>query len=135
MHNSFEREELQAPLAEINMTPMVDVMLVLMVIFLVAAPMLSNAINLNLPNEEAAQIKDEEAVSLSIDQHGHYLFDDHVVSESELVNILQGIARNHKEKQIHLKADKSVNYGKVSHVLALMQKYGLTNIGFVTEPN
>jgi biopolymer transport protein ExbD len=134
MRNSFEREELQAPLAEINMTPMVDVMLVLMVIFLVSAPLLSNAINLNLPNENAAQVSNDKAKQISIDSAGRYFFDNHEVGEAELETILSGIGKNHHDEQIHLRADKNVNYGKVSHVLALAQKYGLTNIGFITEP-
>ncbi len=134
MQNKFEREELQAPLAEINMTPMVDVMLVLMVIFLVSAPLLSNAINLNLPNENAAQINDQKAKQISIDSAGRYFFDDQEVSQNELETIFEGLSKQHKNEQIHLHADKDVNYGKVSHILALAQRHGLTNIGFITEP-
>lgn len=135
MRSNFEREELQAPLAEINMTPMVDVMLVLMVIFLVSAPLLSNAINLNLPNENAAQVSNDKAKQISINSDGRYFFDNHEVSESELETILEGIGRLHHDEQIHLRADKNVNYGRVSHVLALAQKYGLNNVGFITEPH
>ncbi len=134
MRSPFDRDDLQAPLAEINMTPLVDVMLVLVVIFLVTAPMLTNAIQLNLPSESAAQISEEKATNISIDGSGKFYIDDQEVLEDELSTALQGIANNHQKRHIHLRADKDVNYGKVSHVLALAQKYGLNNIGFVTEP-
>ena len=134
MRNPFEREELQAPLVEINMTPLVDVMLVLVVIFLVTAPMLTNAISLNLPREKAAQVTSEKVTNISINSTGKYYLDDHEVSAEELEVILQGIAKSHQERPIHLRADKDVSYGQVSHVLAAAQRCGLTNIGFVTEP-
>ena len=134
MHSPLDREEFQAPLAEINMTPLVDVMLVLVVIFLVTAPMLTNAVSLKLPNESARQISQEKATSISIDGKGNYYLDDHEVSEDELEAILEGIAKTHQKRQIHLRADKDVSYGKVSHVLALAQRFGLNDIGFVTEP-
>ncbi|MDX2082592.1 MAG: biopolymer transporter ExbD [Rickettsiales bacterium] len=134
MQNSFQREELQAPLSEINMTPLVDVMLVLLVIFLVTAPMLNSAIKLNLPAETAAQITEQKTITISINKAGEYFIDDNLVSGSELENKLKITAKENPKQQIHLRADVDVNYGKVSHLLATLQKVGLTNIGFVTEP-
>jgi biopolymer transport protein ExbD len=133
-NNPFERDDLQAPLAEINMTPLVDVMLVLVVIFLVTAPMLTNAISLNLPDEGAAQVSQERVVSIAVTADGRYFLDNHEISESELDNALQGMAKAHKDRQIHLRADQDASYGKVSHILAAAQRYGLHNIGFITEP-
>lgn len=134
MQSQFEREELQAPLSEINMTPLVDVMLVLFVIFLISAPLLSSAIELNLPNEQAAEISDDKAFVVSIDKDGKYFVDKKLVSFSELEDELKIISQKNPKKQIHLRADVDVSYGKVSNLLALMQKLELSNIGFVTQP-
>ncbi len=130
---NFEREDLQAPLSEINMTPLVDVMLVLFVIFLVTAPMLNSSINLNLPQETAAQTTQEKTMTLSIDRTGQYFIDDIAVSESELTTKLRQAAENNPKQQIHVRADVDVNYGKVSHALAELQRSGLSNIGFITN--
>ena len=134
MQGNFEREELQAPLAEINMTPLVDVMLVLLVIFLVTAPMLTSAIKLKLPSESAAQISEQKPMVISIDKSGRYFVDDMLVYDVDLDNLLQHAAKNNLKQQIHLRADVEVPYGKVSYVLAAAQRLGLSNIGFITEP-
>ena len=134
MQSPFEREELQAPLSEINMTPLVDVMLVLLVIFLVTAPMLNSAVKLNLPAETAAQITEEKTVTIAINQAGQYFIDDKPVSENELEQKLTATAKENPKQQIHIRADVDVHYGKVSHILATLQRSGLSNIGFVTEP-
>lgn len=134
MQSPFEREELQAPLSEINMTPLVDVMLVLLVIFLVTAPMLNSNIKLNLPEESAAQISEEKTITISINQSGQYFIDDKPVLESEIEQKLSSTAKENPKQQIHIRADVNVNYGKVSHLLASLQRVGLSNIGFVTEP-
>ncbi len=130
----FDREDLQAPLAEINMTPLVDVMLVLLVIFLVTAPMLNSAIKLNLPSESAAQITEQKALAISVDSRGNYFFNDQELSLSELEKQLAQAAKDNPKQQIHIRADVNVGYGKVSQVLAAAQRLGLSNIGFVTEP-
>ncbi|MBU6140327.1 MAG: biopolymer transporter ExbD [Proteobacteria bacterium] len=134
MQSNFEREELQAPLSEINMTPLVDVMLVLLVIFLVTAPMLNSAIKLDLPAESAAQVSEEKAVTISVSADGKYFLNDDEVSASALQAQLKILAKENPKQQIHLRADVNVNYGKVSHVLADLQRVGLSNIGFITEP-
>jgi biopolymer transport protein TolR len=134
MQSPFDREDLQAPLAEINTTPLVDVMLVLLVIFLVTAPMLNNSIKLNLPNEAASEITEKKPLTISINRSGEYFLDDRLVSSSELEKSLENTAKNNPKQQIHLRADVDVPYGKVSTVLGAAQKAGLSNIGFVTEP-
>lgn len=135
MQSQFERDELQAPLSEINMTPLVDVMLVLFVIFLISAPLLSSAIELNLPNEKASEISDDKIFVVSINKDGKYFIDTEATSFSQLENELRIIAKKNPKQQIHLRADIDVSYGKVSNVLALMQRLKLSNIGFVTQPN
>jgi biopolymer transport protein ExbD len=134
MQNPFDREDLQAPLAEINTTPLVDVMLVLLVIFLVTAPMLNNAIKLNLPSESASEITEKKPLTVSINKSGQYFIDDKLVSADELESKFWHIAKENPKQQIHLRADIDVSYGKVSNVLGAAQRAGLSNIGFVTEP-
>jgi biopolymer transport protein ExbD len=130
----FEREDLTAPLAEINTTPLVDVMLVLLVIFLVTAPMLTQAIKLELPNEIASEIKEQKPVTVSIDNKGQYYIDDKALSTDELDLHLKEIAAANPKQQILLRADTETTYGKVSHILSAATKAGLSNVGFVTEP-
>lgn len=134
MGNGLDREDFSAPMAEINTTPLVDVMLVLLVIFLVTAPMLTQAVKLELPNETATEIADENPLSLSINAEGVYYWGEAVVTEAELESRLQAEAAVDKKRAIHLRADTNVAYGKVSKLLSLAQKHGLSNIGFVTEP-
>ncbi len=130
---NFEREELQAPLAEINMTPLVDVMLVLLVIFLVTAPILNNAIKLDLPKESASQNTDDKSIVISIDSSGNYFLKNKKISDLDLQAQLAIAAQNNKKQQLQIFADENANYGKVSHILAMAQKNGLTNISFVTQ--
>lgn len=134
MGNAFDREELQAPMAEINTTPLVDVMLVLLVIFLVTAPMLSHSVNLKLPSETTTQVKNEKVSTLSIDAQGQYYWDDAPISESELAQRMQSVAAADPTQPVHVRADTGVAYGKVSHALAIASRSGLTNIGFITQP-
>ncbi len=132
---NFEREDLQAPLSEINMTPLVDVMLVLVVIFLVTAPIINSAINLNLPKEKAASLSEEKSIEISIDASGAYFLNDEKLDFNILQNELKFIASKSPNHQIHLRVDKSVAYEKVAKILARLQNLGLTNIGFITENN
>lgn len=134
MQSQFEREELQAPLSEINMTPLVDVMLVLLVIFLVTAPMLNSSIKLNLPSESASQITEQKPVTISVNKSGTYFLNDRAVAAKELESELEIIAKQNPKQQIHLRADIDASYGQVSKVLAISQRMGLSNIAFITEP-
>lgn len=130
----FDNEDLQAPLAEINTTPLVDVMLVLLVIFLVTAPMLTQAVQLELPNETATQVPNKKVITVSIDASGAYYWDDEPINEETLDARLQVAAGENPKQPVYLRADTDVAYGKVSHFLAAAQKLGMNNIGFLTLP-
>lgn len=130
----FDKEDFQAPMAEINTTPLVDVMLVLLVIFLVTAPMLTQAVKLELPNETSAPIHDEKPITLSIDASGQYFWNDQAITTEELSARLKEAAGKDSKQPFHLRADKKTPYEKVSHILAAAQANNMTNIGFVTEP-
>jgi biopolymer transport protein ExbD len=131
---NFDREDFQAPMADINTTPLVDVMLVLLVIFLVTAPMLTQAVKLELPNETATQVEDEKPITLSIDSDGQYYWDNTAISAGTLDRRLQEAAAANSKQPIHLRADKQATYEKLSHILAVAQRYNLKNIGFITQP-
>lgn len=132
MHN-FDREEFGAPMAEINTTPLVDVMLVLLVIFLVTAPMMTQGVKLELPNETASDVADENPLTISVTAEGAYYFGEEAVTEMALETRLSAIAAISSDRPIHLRADTAAPYGKVGKLLAAAQQSGLNNIGFLTE--
>ena len=133
MSNPFEREDLHAPLAEINMTPMVDIMLVLLVILLISAPIINSAINVNLPKEQASQFKNDKVITITINQAGEFFLEETKMPESDLEKHIAIIAKEHPEQKINLHADQNVAYKSVGKILAIMQKNSLNNISFITE--
>ena len=131
----FERGRAPAtPMAEINVTPLVDVMLVLVVIFIITAPLLARALKLDLPPVDAppAQVQ-PQTIQLSVDAAGMLHWNTLPISAEELPQRLSTAARQSPQPELHLGADKAVRYEHVAAVLAAAQKAGLTRIGFVTE--
>ena len=129
----LDAEEFSAPMAEINTTPLVDVMLVLLVIFLVTAPMLTQTIPLQLPKEIASETTDKNPLSLSITKEGAYYWEKTQISEAELEQRLQQQAAQNPERPIHLRADGDAPYRHISRLLALATQQGLHKIGFVSD--
>ena len=132
----FERQPGPSqPMAEINVTPLVDVMLVLLVIFIITAPLLSYAIKLDLPNDPAPASEPAPAtVKLSIDATGAIFWDGEAVSDAELTTRMVNAAKATTLPEVHVRADKATRYERVSFVLSTAQLAGLAKIGFVTEP-
>lgn len=130
---NFDKDD-DAPMAEINTTPLVDVMLVLMVVFLVTAPMLTHAIKMKLPTETASEIKEKDPITISINAKGDYYWGDILVTKENIEKKMQIEAKRDKKQPLHVRADSKVAYEKVSYILAVAQRSGLNNIGFVTEP-
>jgi biopolymer transport protein ExbD len=132
----FERGHAPAqPMAEINVTPLVDVMLVLLVIFIITAPLLSYSIKLDLPNDPApASEPAPAAVRLSIDAGGAVYWDGEPVSDAQLAARMEEAAKSITLPELHLRADKATRYERISFVLSTAQQAGLAKIGFVTEP-
>ena len=135
MHNGFDKEDLQAPLSEINMTPLVDVMLVLLIIFLITAPILTSTIQLNLPKDSGISTQEKDPITISITKNGEYFLEERDFSIKDLEEHLKEIAQENIDSQINIRADTNAQFGKVSHVLSIAQKLGLKNVGFITEPN
>jgi biopolymer transport protein ExbD len=123
------------PMADINVTPLVDVMLVLLVIFIITAPLLSYAIKLDLPNDPAPASEPAPAtVRLSIDASGAIYWDGETVSDAELTARMAEAAKTTALPEVHLRADKATRYERIAFVLSTAQQAGLAKIGFVTEP-
>jgi len=123
------------PMADINVTPLVDVMLVLLVIFIITAPLLSYSIKLDLPNDPAPASEPAPAtIKLSIDAAGAVYWDGEPVSDAELAARMTEAAKTTTLPELHLRADKATRYERISFVLSTAQQAGLAKIGFVTEP-
>lgn len=128
----------RAPMSEINVTPLVDVMLVLLIIFMITAPLLASAVPIDLPESRAKPIETEEQepVQLSINADDTLYIGEEVVPEAELPARLDAIARERqgddKPRQIMLHADKGLDYGRVMRVMGELNRAGLTRISLVT---
>ncbi|MFM2240488.1 MAG: hypothetical protein RJA69_1862 [Pseudomonadota bacterium] len=122
------------PISDINVTPLVDVMLVLLVIFILTAPLLTSAIRLDLPQGEGAQSgQAPQSVTVVLNAQGALFFNDQPVQAAELQTRLQDTARRNPETEVQLRADQSIAYGRVVEVMGLAQQAGLSRIGFVAE--
>lgn len=123
-------------LADINVTPFVDVMLVLLIIFMVAAPMMVQGVDVSLPETKSAQQlkSDQEPLVISIDKNGNILINDLKVGIDLLGEKLKKIFENRTSREVFLKADKNVPYGRVAMVMSEIQSSGIEKLGVVTEP-
>jgi biopolymer transport protein TolR len=125
----------RAPLSEINVTPLVDVMLVLLIIFMVAAPMMTTGVEVELPEADAPRMGiDEEKVLLSIDRDMHVFVGEEEVPVERLEDRLLHDERLQRDHEIFVQADSSVRYGFVVSVLAIVQRAGVTQLNLVTDP-
>jgi biopolymer transport protein ExbD len=122
------------PMSDINITPMVDVMLVLLVIFIMAAPLMTQSVNVNLPSEKAEKVStDNTPVVLSIDATGQYFIDKTPIAPADLAGALSALAQKNAETPIHIRADESISYAKVAHLLTASQQAGLSKVSFLTQ--
>jgi biopolymer transport protein ExbD len=130
----LEAKKPAKPMSDINMTPLIDVMLVLLVIFMVTAPLMTSSLRLDLPQAEGAASEAQEPLNLALDAQGQAFLDDQPLDEAALTQRLQQAAQRNAQTEVQLRADRAVPYGRVAELLALLQHSGLTRIGFVTEP-
>ena len=122
--------------AEINVTPLVDVMLVLLIVFMITAPLLTTGVEVSLPKSSAENLRAPQSapLSVSLNADGEVFIQDTQVSPEELVSTLFAIAGEGYEERIYLRADEGVNYGRVMNVMTRMQRAGYRNIALVTDP-
>jgi biopolymer transport protein TolR len=131
----LERTQGAQPMSDINVTPLVDVMLVLVVIFIITAPLLASAIRLDLPKTDAARaVETPRFVTLAVDKSGQAFLNDKPLPIEELARQLTQTASQNPDTEVQLRADAAVPYGKVVEVMSVAQKAGLSRIGFVAEP-
>ena len=122
-------------MSDINVTPLVDVMLVLVVIFIITAPLLASTIRLDLPKTDAARpAETPKFVTLVIDKAGQAFLNDQPLNLDQLAARLAETAGQSPETEVQLRADEGVPYGKVVQVMGVAQKAGLNRIGFVADP-
>ncbi len=120
---------------EINMTPLVDVMLVLLIIFIITIPVMKHAVNVDLPRATNVQqdVK-PETVRLSVDASGAYYWNEGRVEDSALPELLKAQAAKDPQPDLHIRGDKDVRYERVAQAMAAAQQAGVKKIGFITEP-
>ena len=124
------------PMSDINMTPLIDVMLVLLVIFILTAPLMTSAIKLDLPKTSATNPVDApKFVTVVIDKSGQVFLNEQATSLTQLTDSLKQIAIVKSDTEVQLRADETVAYGKVAEVMGVTQQAGLNRIGFVTQNN
>jgi biopolymer transport protein TolR len=122
-------------ISQINVTPLVDVMLVLLVIFMVTAPILQQGVTINLPKVKAAALAGEEQqLVVAINEKGQLYLNDVVIREVDLGAKLVAILAQRPDRQVFLRADQNVRYGEVARVIATIKGAGVERLGMVTEP-
>ena len=131
----LERTQAHQPMSDINVTPLVDVMLVLVVIFIITAPLIASTVRLDLPKTEAATPAEvSQFVSVSVDASGQIFLNEQALTATQLAQRLQEAAKRSLETEVQLRADEKVPYGRVVEVIGMAQKAGLYRIGFVADP-
>lgn len=130
----LERTKGSEPMSEINVTPMVDVMLVLLVIFILTAPLMASSIKLDLPKTDAAKASEApKFVTLVVDKSGQIFLNDKPMALEALNTSLSQAAIQNPDTEVQLRADEAVPYGKIVEVMGAAQKAGLNRIGFVAD--
>ncbi len=122
-------------MSEINMTPLVDVMLVLLIIFIITVPVLTHSVNVDLPQAEnaPAEIK-PETINIALDAQGKIFWNETPVTTAELDAHLASAAAQQPQPEIHLRGDKALAYGQVAQTMAAIQRAGISKLGFITQP-
>lgn len=121
--------------SEINMTPLVDVMLVLLIIFIITIPVINHAVKIDLPKAQSqANTVQAEKINLSIDAQGNILWNTVLINEPDLKMSLLKLAQQTPQPELHLSADRQIAYEHVAKIMALAQTSGITKLGFITDP-
>ncbi|MEW6301106.1 MAG: protein TolR [Thermodesulfobacteriota bacterium] len=131
---AFDQQQ-EESISQINITPFVDVMLVLLVIFMVTAPILQQGVNVDLPEVASGPLEgSDEQLVVSVTRDGKVLLNDSPVKTEELSQKLAAILRVRPDRAVYLRADKNIPYGKIVEVMAAVRNAGVRKLGMVTEP-
>jgi len=130
----MRKKSRKIPMSDINVTPFVDVMLVLLIIFMVTAPLLSSGIKINLP-ESSSVLKNEkkDPVTVSLNSKGEIFIQKKRFTRQQLIQKLKLLKKNNKNLKIYIKGDKKLDYGKVMDLMSLINKSGFTKVALVTK--
>ena len=130
---SFEKQN-NAPMSEINTTPLVDVMLVLLIIFIVTAPLITNNVSVNLPKTKSvASPQKPSIVKIGLDEKGQMFWNGTAISKTDLVTLFTDTAKDKPDTELHLEADKDSRYQEITEIMVEAQKAGITKLGFVSR--
>jgi biopolymer transport protein TolR len=131
----LERTTGPQPMSDINMTPLIDVMLVLLVIFMITAPLMASSLKLDLPKTDATVPNDApQFIAVALDPQGRLYFGEELLDAAAFTARVTDAARKSPQTEVQLRADKTVPYGRVAELIGIVQKAGLSRIGFVAEP-
>ncbi len=132
---SFNSPQEPGPISDINVTPMVDIMLVLLIIFIISAPLFTHALQLDLPNASSKQVEEPvKPVKIAIDAKGLFYWQDKVVTKEVLMQHMAEAAKTEPQPELQLSADKSTRYEIIADIMSAAQEHGLSKLGFVTNP-
>lgn len=131
----FQQEGAQPLMSEINTTPLVDVMLVLLVIFMITAPLFTHAVHIDLPRASATPLQEKrEAVRLAVNADGDLYWNDRLIGDEEFQLRLHEAALLTPQPELHLRADRTTRYERLAEIMAAAQNAGIARMGFVTVP-
>ena len=123
------------PMSEINVTPFVDVMLVLLIIFMVTAPLLTVGVQVDLPETSADSLPDEkEPLTVTINSKGEIFIQEHHVVFQKVVPKILAISKNRTDTRIYIRGDKTINYGRVLEVMGMLSGAGFSKVALISEP-
>lgn len=131
---SFDKNDDNEAMSEINTTPLVDVMLVLLIIFIVTAPLITNTVNVNLPStKSAATVEKPSVINISLNEKGQLFLNNKSINQNDLPRLLEEAKKNKSEIEIHLQADRATRYEKITEIMTQAQKAGISKLGFVSK--
>ncbi len=119
--------------ADINVVSLIDVMLLLLIIFMITAPMMQGGVDITLPSADAKPLESKDGLSVTVNQRGDVYIDDVRYTMGEFASVFGSIAANRMQNGVYLRADRGVPYGTVAQLLSIMRGKGVTNIGLVME--
>ncbi len=134
--NEFDDEQNNEPLSEINMIPMIDVMLVLLILFIITAPLFTpHATTIDIPQASSQESPDKpNNIALAIDDKGTLFWNDERINDKELLIRLKKAAQKKPQPELHIRADKNTLYQRLAEIMSSAQNAGITRLGFVSQP-
>jgi biopolymer transport protein ExbD len=129
----FSSKKNEAPMSEINTTPLVDVMLVLLIIFIITAPIITSNVKIDLPSSKSsASLKTPNVINVSLDENGQLFWNEKAILSQDLPELLKDAAKNKPDTELRLQADRNTKYEKITDIMVEAKEAGITKLGFTT---